>query len=251
MYVDPDLDPLHPGTKGFDAVRGVRLFHAAVRRLILSDPTMHWDEEELGKPVNQEDLLGTLTVFSLVVIDALETMGVDVTSENGQAERDAYIHFWLVVGYLLGIDYERLRHHQLKPDEQPLNFEELRMLGTAIFRRQAEPSLGGQTLMSALLDATKRMMPPFMQGYPAAATRGLIGMERADALGVPPAGPARLGFELVRIATRVFTPRGPGIGLAAFSRWTTKTLYRNWIDENEGEYPPWRREAVKNWRLRR
>ncbi len=249
MYVDPGLEPLHPGTKGFDAVRGVRLFHASVRRLILSDPSMHWDEHELGKPVNQEDLLGTLTVFSLVVVDSLETLGVDVTSARGRADRDAYIHFWLVVGFLMGIDYERLRHQQLKPNQQPLNFDELRVLGAAIFRRQTEPSLGGQTLMSALLDTTKRMMPPFMKGYPAAATRGLIGMERADTLGVPPAGPARLAFDLLRVATRAFTPRGPGVGFAAFSRWTTKSLYRNWIDSNTGEYPPWRHEAVKNWHL--
>ena len=200
-------------------------------------------------PVNQEDLLGTLIVFSLVVIDALEEFGVDVRSEKGKAERDAYVHFWLVVGYLMGIDYGRLRHAHLKPTEQPLTVEELRMVATAIFRRQAEPSLGGQTLMSALLDVTKRMMPPFMKGYPAAATRGLIGMERADVLGVPPAGPARLGFEVVRVATRAFTPRGPGRGLAVFSRAATKRLYRTWIDENSAAFPPWRREAVKHWRL--
>jgi hypothetical protein len=249
MYVDPGHDPLHPGTKGFEAVRGVRLFHAAVRRLILSDPTMHWDADDLGQPVNQEDLLGTLVVFTIVVIDALDELGVDVRSARGIAERDAYLHYWLVVGHLLGIDYESLRQTQLKPEEPPLTFEELRLVGLAIFRRQTEPSLGGQTLMSSLLDVTARMMPPWMKGYPAAATRGFIGMARADALGVPPAGPARLGFELVRVATRAFTPKGPGLGLAAFSRWSTKTLYRKWIDENAGEYPPWRREAVRNWRL--
>ncbi len=66
-------------------MRGVRLFHASVRRLILNDPAMHWDADELGMPVNQEDLLGTLIVFSLVVIDALEKFGVDVRSEKGKA----------------------------------------------------------------------------------------------------------------------------------------------------------------------
>ena len=197
---------------------------------------MHWDADELGVPVNQEDLLGTLIVFSLVVIDALEELGVDVRSEKGKAERDAYVHFWPVVGYLMGIDYDGLRHAHLKPTEQPLTVEELRMVAAAIFRRQAEPSLGGQTLMSALLDVTKRMMPPFMKGYPAAATRGLIGWNGRRA-GYHPRDRRVLGFEVVRVATRAFTPRSPGRGLAGFSVCGHEAAVSN-VDRRElGRFP--------------
>ena len=140
----------------------------------------------------------------------------------------------------MGIDYGKLRHHPLGADEVPLNYDELQLVETAIFRRQAESSLAGQTLMSSLLQVTKDMMPWFLKGYPAAATRGFIGMERADALGVPPAGPARLAFEIVRITTRAFSPRVPGLGLAVFARHTTKRIYKKWIHEHGGQDPPWR-----------
>jgi hypothetical protein len=243
--------PLEPGTHGSDAVRGVRLFHAAVRRMILTDPEVQWNKAELGTPINQEDLVGTLVVFTLVVLDALETMGVDFSRAEAKASRDAYVHFWVVVGHLLGIDYEGLRRGQLSPTEPPLNFEELRLVCTAIFRRQAESSLGGQTLMSSLLESMKRKMPWYMKGYPAAATRGLLGKEYADALAVPPSGPARVFFEIVRVGTRVFSPRAPGQGLAVLARISTKRLYRTWIDENDGKFPPWRLASVKHWHLRR
>jgi hypothetical protein len=183
------------------------------------------------------------------VVDALEKLGVDFGSDEMQASRDAYIHFWLVIGHLLGIDYTQFRRAELPASEQPLNLHELRLLQTAIFRRQSETSLGGQTLMAALLESTKRGMPWYLKGYPAAATRGLLGQERADALAVPPAGPARVTFELVRLGTRLFSPRGAGKGIAVFSRISTKALYRNWIDENAGSFPPWRLAAVPNWHL--
>jgi hypothetical protein len=105
--------------------------------------------------------------------------------------------------------------------------------------------------MTSLLVSLERKMPWFMKGYPAAATRGLLGKEYSDVLGVPPAGAARLVFDVVRVGTRVISPRAPGQGLAALARYSTKRLYRSWIDENDGSFPPWRLEAAKNWHLNR
>ena len=253
MAVEKGAPPLAPGTQASRSVRGVRLFHGAVRRMIATDPNVEWDTAELGKPINQEDLLGTLIVFTVVVVDALEKLGVDFGSDTANAERDAYVHYWLVVGHLLGIDYAELRRGRSasSPTEPPLTLRELRMLQAAIVRRQSEPSLGGQVLMASLLDATQRAMPWWLKGFPAAATRGLLGRDFADALAVPPAGPARVMFSLVRVGTRVFSPRGPGQGLAGLARRSTKHLYRDWIDRNDGAFPPFRLDAAKHWRLKR
>lgn len=251
MAVDPDKDPLTAGTPGFAAARGVRLFHAAVRFMIKNDPDARWDEDELGVPINQEDLLGTLIVFTVVAVDALEKLGVDFSTDEAKAFREAYVHYWLVVGHHLGIRYELLRGDLLEPTDSPLNLEELRLVQSTIFRRQSEASLDGQTLMASLLEAVKSTMPRFMSGYPAAATRGLLGRQRADALAVPPAGPARMFFEAARLGTRLFSPRLPGQGLAALARFSTKRLYRQWIDEHDGAFPQWRLDAVPNWHLRR
>lgn len=250
MAIDDDKVPLSAGTRGFHAARGVRLFHSAVRFMILNDPDARWDRGELGVPINQEDLLGTLIVFTVVVVDALERLGVDFTTDANKQAREAYVHYWLVVGHLLGIRYELLRGDLLEPTEPPLNLEELRLLQTTIFRRQSEASLDGQSLMASLLEATRSTMPRLMKGYPAAATRGLLGRERADALAVPPAGPARLIFEVARAGTRLFSPRLPGKGLAALAQFSTKVLFQRWIDEHDGAFPQWRLDAAPGWNLR-
>jgi hypothetical protein len=251
MLEDDGQAPLQPGTKGFEAAHGVRLFHAAVRHMVLTDTDVEWNRARLGMPINQEDLLGTLVVFTVVALDALEKLGVDFANDEARAARDAYVHYWLAVGNLLGIDYRRLRRGELGPNDAPLNLDELRLVQTAIFRRQAESSVGGQTLMASLLVSLERKLPWFMRGYPSAATRGLLGQEYSDVLGVPPAGPTRLLFDVVRVGTRVFSPRVPGQGLAALARFSSKRLYRSWIDNNDGYFPPWRLEAAKNWRLKR
>jgi len=240
-----------PRGHGLRSAQKVRLMHAAVRHLLTHDPSHPWDDT-LGTPLNQEDLLGTLIVFTVVVVDALGRMGVDFRGEDAQKARDAYVHFWLVVGALLGIDYKELRRGdiELAPHEQPLDLEELRLIEITILRRQSEASIGGQTLMASLLAATSSRMPWFMKGFPEAATRSLLGRQYADALAVPPAGPARLIFEVVRMATRTLSPRGPGQGLALLAQISTKNLYQKWIDESQGAFPVWRLAAVPSWGLR-
>ncbi|MCU1430668.1 MAG: hypothetical protein JWL83_4668 [Actinomycetia bacterium] len=245
-----DEPPLAPGSLGSNAVRGVRLFHAAVRHMIGNDQ-QPWPTATAGVPINQEDLVGTLVVFTVVVLDALDEMGVVSNSPETEADRDAYLHFWLAVGHLLGIDYAGLRRgDELGPEEQPLTLEELRLTGEAIFRRHAASSAGGQVLMASLLEAMRRQMFPLMRGYPAALTRRLIGNRNADLLGVPPAGPTRWLFDVLRPVARAVAPRAHGRVFRCFARWTTRRLYQDWINNQPEARPPWRIEPVaKAWGL--
>ena len=64
--------PFGPDTYAYRAPHGVRLFHAAVRHMLRNDPT--YDRAALGEPINQEDLLGTLLAFTVVVIDVARTV---------------------------------------------------------------------------------------------------------------------------------------------------------------------------------
>ena len=50
-------------------------------------------------PINQEDLLGTLFCFSVVVIRSLRLLGAPVSDEDA----DDYYHLWRAVGAMLGI----------------------------------------------------------------------------------------------------------------------------------------------------
>ncbi len=242
--------PLGPRTRNRASVEGVRLFHAVVRRMIDLDPKVNWDHRELGVPINQEDLIGTLVVFTVVVVDALAVLGIDFSRREMREARDDYIAYWLGVGALLGIDFTLLRHSApTDPTALPLSLEELRLVGFAIFRRQAEPSLGGQTLTASLLEATTSAMPRRLKSYPAAAIRGFLGNQTADALAVPPAGSGRLIFSGVRVTTRLVSSRIPNGGRALASA-STKALYKYWIKKNHGDFPVWRIEAAPAWGLK-
>ncbi|KAG6553449.1 hypothetical protein Mapa_005185 [Marchantia paleacea] len=60
----------------------------------------------MGIPINQEDLLGTLCEFSIVVITNLRKMGIHPTPN----EVTAYLHLWHVIGYYLGVTGELSNH---------------------------------------------------------------------------------------------------------------------------------------------
>jgi hypothetical protein len=179
-------------------------------------------------------------------------MGVVTNTPGTEADRDAYLHFWLVVGHLLGVDFECLRRTVGPLTEQPLSLEELRLIQTAIYRRHARNNAGGHTLMAALLEMMQRQMRFwFMKGYPAAMTRRLIGDVPADMLGVPPAGPTRVLFDVLRPVARAVSPWLQGKPLAALGRSTTRKIYQDWIDGHEGQRPPWRIEPVREqWGLK-
>ena len=81
---------------GFTEILKVRLMHAAVRYYTLQSGK--WDDA-WGFPINQEDMAGTNLSFSLIVIRGLRLMGFTVS----EADQEAYIHLWNVIGYLSGL----------------------------------------------------------------------------------------------------------------------------------------------------
>lgn len=110
--------------RGLAAIRKVRLLHALIRWLILSDPVdagrvfdgplkaspfarmlrSDWPEPARGKPISQAFLAGTLLTFSLTVVDAMRRMWLPV----GPADANAYLHRWKVIGHRLGVDDDLL-----------------------------------------------------------------------------------------------------------------------------------------------
>ena len=128
--------------KGIEASIKVRLIHAAIRSFI---PAEKWDEQVLGKPINQEDLAITLMTFSIAILDGLDQFGI----EEGDGKKEAYLHFWNVIGYFLGIE----------KDIFPNNIIEARFLLQKIIDRQSTPSDQGQILTRALLEFAHLLMP--------------------------------------------------------------------------------------------
>jgi hypothetical protein len=158
-----------PQGKGIRSALKVRLIHATIRyHLIRSGKwNMAW-----GLPVNQEDMAGTNLAFSLIVLRGLRKSGFQVSAEDFQA----YLHYWNVVGHLLGLA------HELMPE----NGKEAFHLAKNIETRHFKPSIAGQELTKALLKSFQAYAPAMPEGYTASYMRYLMGDEVADILGLPP-----------------------------------------------------------------
>ena len=102
---------LLPGGLGYNSIRRVRLIHAAVRHLIEHIPDPSPWKPEWGKPLNQQQLLGTLLTFTQVVFEVFERFQTPVPA----AQAEAYLHSWSVVGHLLGVRPDLLPLDRARP----------------------------------------------------------------------------------------------------------------------------------------
>lgn len=163
-------DGFTEGGRGLMATLKVRLVHATVRHLI--QHSGKWDHAANGVPINQEDLLGTLMVFSYGVLWGLERLGVTMSLQ----EQEDYLYAWQIIGELLGID----------PVAIPGNVAEAQQLGEKIAERQHGPSPEGVALTKALLEMHKDLIPgELMDGVIPALIRRTVGDEMADYLEIP------------------------------------------------------------------
>jgi hypothetical protein len=154
---------------GIRSAQHVRLMHAAVRNFILS--SKNWDEKNLGKPINQEDMSGTLAAFAVLPIEGLSQIGIDLSVE----EKEGYFHIWRLAGTVLGIEAELI----------PENYEGGLKLGNTILHRQKKESEAGKLLTKVCIDFLKRVSPkPIASFYPELFVRYLIGDEIADIVGI-------------------------------------------------------------------
>lgn len=185
--------------RGIRATQRVRLLHASIRHLILFNETSEgdseaerdygdvladtrWSVEERGLPVCQEDMAYTVLAFSYSVIRALETLDQDLSQED----RDAYVHTWAVVGFLLGV-------HQ---DLLPRDFAGAEKLYNIISGRQAGHTEAAVALTDHVVDAfyqllRTRALPKFLvtRGLPVLIVRDLLPERTAEITGL-----ARLSF---------------------------------------------------------
>ena len=122
----------------------VRLVHSSIRNFI-KEKIPNWNNEELGVPINQEDLLFTLTTFSVGMIQGLSIMGIKLTDE----EKESYMHLWRVIGYILGISEELL----------PKNYQEGINFQSGIIDREATYSKEGNDLMTSVVNLIEFILP--------------------------------------------------------------------------------------------
>ena len=174
---------LEPGRPSYQTVRLVRLMHAGIRHLVLTDPRVartsdpsvwpRWDEA-WGMPINQEHLIGAMISYSSCLLHVLERLHVDYDAD-GAAD---YCHLWNVVGWLLGI----------APGLLPLERSEMDEVEVLIRQRNERPSVAGTQMSVALLDLVRSFIPIApLKGMAVSTTRLFIGDPTADLLEVPKA----------------------------------------------------------------
>jgi hypothetical protein len=194
---------LDPGGRGEELARKTRVFHGLVRVMITRFAVdvreagrlgLPWDCAANGVPVNQEDLLGTLWTFAITPIQRLERAGATIPD----ADKDAVVHLWCVVGHLLGIE---------PSSSLPMSYAEAEHCWARIREHQFAESEEGKRLTGALLTRCQELVGvPGLRGLPRAAIYDHLGPEVARCVGVSEPGPIRYvvaaSNQLFRISLR-------------------------------------------------
>lgn len=168
---------LEPDGRGVRTLQKVRLMHAAVRYMIRHDAKRPWDAHELGEPLNQEDMAGTLMTFSYVVLEGMRMLRIQLTPEQQQS----WLASWVAVGCLLGVD----------PRLIPATVDEARELTLLIRQRQIAPSPEGVAMTASLIQGLQQLTPQLLEGLPASMIHFFLdqdqwlGVNVADLLQVP------------------------------------------------------------------
>ena len=127
---------------GLRMLEKLRFLHSSMRVQIQDE--RGWDTKTLGVPINQEDQVLTLQLFSLAVIRGLHEMGICLSRD----ERQAWFHTWRRIGRILGISEEL----------EPKTIKEAWALQNKIYKRQfTMPNKDGKALTNALLAVMNKL----------------------------------------------------------------------------------------------
>ena len=172
VYLTSQPGALRRFGEGFKANVKVRLMHAQARRLVRQSG--RWDAGQWGEPINQAYLAATNLMLSVVLLDGMRSFGLRFTL----AEREALMQLWRYSGYLSGV----------APELLCVTESEARRMLEMVFALDGPPDDDSRALINAL------MLVAHSLGFKEAdwltqlfygISYGLIGEERAGALGYP------------------------------------------------------------------
>jgi ER-bound oxygenase mpaB/B'/Rubber oxygenase, catalytic domain len=145
----------------------VRLIHA-FSRFFVEKYARDWNPD-FGKPINQEDMIGTNLAFSLIVLRGWRKLGFKVSTE----ETTLIMRYWKWVGELMGIN----------PDFWPDNSKEAFELEKLIRQRHLKRSEAGLKLIGALKNFYQNTIPdPILSSQTESILAFFLGKEASKAL---------------------------------------------------------------------
>jgi len=237
---------LEPDGRGVRTTQKVRLMHAAIRYMIRHDERNPWDARELGQPINQEDMAGTLMTFSYVVLEGMKALHITLTPE----QQEAWLYSWVAVGGIIGVD-ERLL---------PANVAEARALTRLIRQRQIAWSEEGVAMTTALIEGMQQLTPDIIDGLHASMIHFFLdqdqwqGLNVADMLRVPKADWTVIILQAVKHVSTVVDWVGDNHFMAAkLLRYISRDLVEGMLlVERGGQRTPFYipEQLQERWRLK-
>jgi len=180
---------------GWQSTLRVRFLHSQVRMRIsrLAKKCPHfYPSEQMGLPINQEDLIGTALSFSVAMDLSLRRMGMEMTAE----EKCDFLAVWRYVGHLIGIEDRFSPLHSWHHSEAM--FE-------SIVMHQFDPSDESITFANRVLTSLVNHPPTYWSfTQHASMSRLLIGDQLADAYGLPDSAWCRYRCLLFFYSARAF-----------------------------------------------
>jgi hypothetical protein len=257
---------LSPGQPGAIAARRMRIFHQCVRNFIDGSCTEKWDRRAkyfndvapngpaLGRPINQEDLLGTLHEFTVGVFECLDVLGVPYSDDD----KAAWFHVWDVVACHMGVGTESAFENGgcdisiADPCKYflPLDPKLSEATLAVIRRRHRMKSVEGTILVNALLAELQHPLPRGLKPLPASFMRYLLGNETANLLGISRGGWMQqwlLSMNSVPRIAQIVARRRKGalvrLTTSELSAMATQQLLQAFVDEGRSggrpfEVPP-------------
>lgn len=145
----------------------VRLIHAYSRYFIIRY-AKDWNNA-FGKPINQEDLIGTNLAFSLMVMRGMRKIGKSISIK----QNELILGYWRYLGKLMGL------HIEFWPNTSKEAFE----LEKLIRIRHMKNSKAGEVLIRSLLDYYEtNQKEEFLKGQSESLVSFLIGKQASEAL---------------------------------------------------------------------
>ncbi len=168
LRYDVDLRGRRLWGRGLLSATKVRYLHASMRYGALNDQPPY-NVRENGFPINQEDLAYVLLTFGYVIPLGLEKLGAILSRK----EKEAFLHSWKVIGYIMGIDDDLLTD----------DLDEAKGLFEKIKSRQQGRSEKGVKLTGALCTMITDLLPawlPFRSAMAPVLIRDQLGADADD-----------------------------------------------------------------------
>lgn len=195
-----------PNGRAVISAQKLRLLHAGTRYITRKARPQF--EAQYGVPVNQEDMLGTILGFSVLVLLGLRTLDAGLTKK----EEEDFLYVWKIYGLMMGVHPPGEPHNMAYLPDDVADAEEFYRQYRRRHYVTASENPDGTALGKANLAMLTQMIPRPLRwlGFgiaPRLAMQELMGEEACARIGIAPVRGHALVKWLIITLHRILMPR--------------------------------------------